>query len=51
MARPGGSHWIPGRLDWIPLREVPALIAAGQVRASSTAAALLHLHAAPPRGR
>jgi 8-oxo-dGTP pyrophosphatase MutT (NUDIX family) len=47
----GAPGWETERLDWIPLREVPALVAAGQVRASSTAAALLHLHAARPRGR
>jgi 8-oxo-dGTP pyrophosphatase MutT (NUDIX family) len=47
----GAPGWETERLDWIPLREVPALIAAGQVRASTTAAALLHLHAAPPRDR
>ena len=47
----GAPGWETERLDWIPLRQVPALIAAGQVRASSTAAALLHLHAALPRDR
>jgi hypothetical protein len=29
----------------LPLGEVPALIAAGQIRAASTVAALLYLHA------
>ena len=47
--RRGEPGWETTRLDWIPLTEVPALIATGQIRASSTAAALLHLRAAPPR--
>jgi 8-oxo-dGTP pyrophosphatase MutT (NUDIX family) len=45
----GEPGWETVRLDWIPLRDTPALIAAGQIRASSTAAALLHLLAAPPQ--
>jgi len=32
------------RIDWLPLSEVPALIAGGQIRAASTVAALLWLH-------
>jgi 8-oxo-dGTP pyrophosphatase MutT (NUDIX family) len=36
------------RIDWLPLGEVPALIAAGQIRAASTVAALLYLHAQRP---
>jgi 8-oxo-dGTP pyrophosphatase MutT (NUDIX family) len=32
------------RIDWLPLSEVPALIADGQIRAASTVAALLWLH-------
>jgi len=31
------------RIDWLPLDEVPELIAAGQIRAASTVAALLYL--------
>jgi 8-oxo-dGTP pyrophosphatase MutT (NUDIX family) len=31
------------RIDWIPLREVPSLIAGGQIRSAGTAAALLYL--------
>ncbi len=31
------------RIDWIPLHQVPALIADGQIRAAGTAAALLFL--------
>jgi hypothetical protein len=33
------------RMDWIPLADAPALIAGGQVRDASTAAALLWLRA------
>jgi 8-oxo-dGTP pyrophosphatase MutT (NUDIX family) len=48
----GEPGWETERLDWIPLREAPALICAGQIRASTTAAAVLHLQAArPPRDR
>jgi 8-oxo-dGTP pyrophosphatase MutT (NUDIX family) len=36
------------RLDWIPLPAAVAMIASGQVRAASTAAALLLLRADPP---
>lgn len=37
------------RIDWIPLDQVPALIAGGQIRAAATAAALLLLlHQQPP---
>jgi len=32
------------RIDWLPLRQVPELIADGQIRAASTAAALLYMH-------
>jgi ADP-ribose pyrophosphatase YjhB (NUDIX family) len=35
------------RIEWIPLGDVPALIAGGQVRDASTAAALLWLRASP----
>jgi ADP-ribose pyrophosphatase YjhB (NUDIX family) len=35
------------RIEWIPLADAPALIAGGQVRDASTAAALLWLHAGP----
>jgi 8-oxo-dGTP pyrophosphatase MutT (NUDIX family) len=45
----GEPGWETARLDWVPLRDAPALTAAGQIRASSTAAALLHLLASPPR--
>jgi 8-oxo-dGTP pyrophosphatase MutT (NUDIX family) len=31
------------RIDWIPLREIPELIAGGQIRAAVTAASLLYL--------
>jgi len=47
----GEPGWETERLDWIPLRDAPDLIAAGQIRASSTAAALLHLLTAQPRDR
>jgi ADP-ribose pyrophosphatase YjhB (NUDIX family) len=36
------------RIEWIPLTDAPALIAAGQVKDASTAAALLWLRAGPP---
>ena len=32
------------RIDWLPLRQVPELIADGRIRAASTAAALLYVH-------
>jgi 8-oxo-dGTP pyrophosphatase MutT (NUDIX family) len=47
----GEPGWETTRLEWIPLRDAAALTAAGQIRASSTAAALLHLQASPPRNR
>jgi 8-oxo-dGTP pyrophosphatase MutT (NUDIX family) len=31
------------RIEWVPLSDVPALVADGQIKAASTAAALLHL--------
>lgn len=31
------------RIEWLPLSDVPALVADGQIRAAGTAAALLHL--------
>jgi hypothetical protein len=37
------------RIEWIPLADTPELIAGGQVRDASTAAALLWLHANMPR--
>jgi 8-oxo-dGTP pyrophosphatase MutT (NUDIX family) len=36
------------RIDWLPLSQVPALIADGQIRAASTVAALLYLHGGRP---
>jgi 8-oxo-dGTP pyrophosphatase MutT (NUDIX family) len=47
----GEPGWETTRLDWVPLRDAPALTAAGEIRAASTAAALLHLQASPPRDR
>jgi len=47
----GEPGWETARLDWIPLRDAPTLVSAGQIRASSTAAALLHLQASPPPNR
>jgi 8-oxo-dGTP pyrophosphatase MutT (NUDIX family) len=47
----GEPGWETTRLEWVPLRDAPALIAAGQIRASSTVAALLYLQASPPRDR
>ena len=47
----GEPGWETTRLEWIPLRDAAALTAAGRIRASSTAAALLHLHASLPRNR
>ncbi len=38
------------RIDWVPLSEVPALVAAGQIRAASTATALLYLCCTRPAG-
>ncbi|ARQ70964.1 NUDIX hydrolase [Streptomyces marincola] len=32
------------RREWVPLKDVPELVAAGQVRAANTAAALMLLH-------
>jgi 8-oxo-dGTP pyrophosphatase MutT (NUDIX family) len=36
------------RIDWLPLRQAPALIADGQIRAASTVAALLYLNSRRP---
>jgi len=44
----GEPGWETTRLDWVPLGDVPSLVTTGQIRASSTAAALLHLRASPP---
>ena len=35
---PGGQ-----RIEWIPLREIPGLVAEGRIRAAVTAASLLYL--------
>jgi 8-oxo-dGTP pyrophosphatase MutT (NUDIX family) len=37
------------RIEWIPLTDTPALIAGGEVKDASTAAALLWLRASTPR--
>ncbi len=39
------SEFDEGRFQWVPLTEVPSLIAAGQVRSSGTLIALLHVRA------
>lgn len=44
------AHFEAERIAWIPLHEVPGLIAAGRIRAAATVAALLLLHYARPDG-
>jgi 8-oxo-dGTP pyrophosphatase MutT (NUDIX family) len=44
------AHFEAERIAWIPLREVPGLVAAGQIKAAATVAALLLLHYARPDG-
>lgn len=38
-----------GRREWVPLQHVPELIREDEIRAATTAAALLLLHCEPPR--
>jgi 8-oxo-dGTP pyrophosphatase MutT (NUDIX family) len=42
------AHFEAERIAWIPLQQVPALVAAGRIRAAATVAALLLLHYARP---
>ena len=44
-AKPG---WETVRQDWIPLRDTPAMITAGQIGSATTVAAVLHLQATMP---
>jgi len=46
--RCGEPGWETTRMDWLPLREAAALTASGQIRAASTAAAVLHVASRPP---
>jgi len=45
--RRGEPGWETTRMDWHPLRDAAGLIASGQIREASTAAALLHLASRP----
>jgi 8-oxo-dGTP pyrophosphatase MutT (NUDIX family) len=44
----GQAGWETARLDWMPLRDTPGLITAGQITSATTAAAVLHLQASRP---
>jgi 8-oxo-dGTP pyrophosphatase MutT (NUDIX family) len=46
--RRGEPGWETTRMDWHSLSDVAGLIASGQIREASTAAALLHLAIRPP---
>jgi 8-oxo-dGTP pyrophosphatase MutT (NUDIX family) len=43
--RQGEPGYETVRMDWLPLNDIPGLIEAGEIRAASTAAAVLILHA------